>query len=86
MSPLPKLLWLKEEEPDVFRQAHRFVSVKDYVLYRLYGDYVTDHSLASATGLFRLDTLDWDEDVLSLLGIGRERRLVWFQPRTFCKE
>ncbi|WP_339173061.1 gluconokinase [Anoxybacillus sp. FSL W8-1294] len=78
MSPLVKLLWLKEEQPDVFRNARRFVSVKDYVLYRLYGNYVTDHSLASATGLFNLATLDWDEDVLSFLGIGREHlpRLV----------
>ncbi|WP_445612422.1 gluconokinase [Geobacillus sp. YF-1] len=82
MSPLPKLLWLKEKQPDVFRQARWFVSVKDYVLYRLYGDYIADHSLASATGLFRLDTLDWDEDVLSFLGISRERlpRLV---PTTY---
>ncbi|MBW7644129.1 xylulokinase [Geobacillus thermoleovorans] len=78
MSPLPKLLWLKEKQPDVFRQARWFVSVKDYVLYRLYGDYIADHSLASATGLFRLDTLDWDEGVLSFLGISREQlpRLV----------
>jgi gluconokinase len=71
MSPLPKLLWLKEEQPDVFRQEHKFVSIKEYVLYRLYGQYVVDYSIASATGLFRLDTLDWDADVLQLLGITR---------------
>uniref|UniRef100_C5DAH9 Xylulose kinase n=1 Tax=Geobacillus sp. (strain WCH70) TaxID=471223 RepID=C5DAH9_GEOSW len=71
MSPLPKLLWLKEEQPDLFRQAHKFVSMKEYVLYRLYGQYVVDYSIASATGLFRLDTLDWDADVLEFLGITR---------------
>ncbi|BAD76226.1 gluconokinase [Geobacillus kaustophilus HTA426] len=78
MSPLAKLLWLREERPDVFHQAHRFVSVKDYVLYRLYGDYVADHSMASATGLFQLDTLDWDEEALALVGIRRDQlpRLV----------
>ncbi|MBA2876128.1 gluconokinase [Thermaerobacillus caldiproteolyticus] len=72
MSPLPKLLWLKEEMPELFRKAYKFVSIKEYVLYRLYSQYVVDYSIASATGLFRLDTLDWDVDVLHLLGITRE--------------
>jgi gluconokinase len=71
MSPLPKLLWMKEEMPELFDKVHKFVSIKEYVLYQLYSQYVVDYSIASATGLFRLDTLDWDIDVLSLLGITR---------------
>ncbi|WP_152642881.1 gluconokinase [Bacillus alveayuensis] len=71
MSPLPKLLWFKEKMPELLDKAYKFVSIKEYVLYRLYGQYVVDYSIASATGLFRLDTLDWDADVLRLLGITR---------------
>jgi gluconokinase len=71
MSPLPKLLWMKGEMSELFDKTHKFVSIKEYVLYQLYSQYVVDYSIASATGLFRLDTLDWDMDVLNLLGITR---------------
>jgi gluconokinase len=71
MSPLPKLLWFKESMPELFDKADKFVSIKEYVLYRLYDQYVVDYSIASATGLFCLDTLDWDAEVLRLLGISK---------------
>ena len=50
MSPLTKLLWFKEEDPETYDAAARWVSVKEYVLSRLFGEYVVDHSIASATG------------------------------------
>src|ERR1700733_4249372 len=51
MSPLCKLLWLKAEEPDLFQRGVRFISIKEYIWWRLFGKYQVDHSLASATGL-----------------------------------
>ncbi|WP_028401142.1 gluconokinase [Ectobacillus panaciterrae] len=72
MSPLPKLLWMKEEAPELFQRAYKFISIKEYVQYQLYSTYIVDHSIASATGLLRLDTLDWDEEVLQLVGISRD--------------
>ncbi|MFC5702010.1 gluconokinase [Cohnella faecalis] len=82
MSPLSKLLWLRNDRPDVFRDAVKFVSIKEYVLFKLFGEYVIDHSIASATGLFNLNALDWDEEALSVAGVGPERlsRLV---PTTY---
>jgi gluconokinase len=73
MSPLIKLLWLRHERPQVWRHARRFIGIKEYVLRRLCGEYVVDHSIASATGLFNLETLDWDEDALQLAGIDASR-------------
>lgn len=69
MSPLTKLLWLKEEQPAVYQSAHKFISIKEYILYHLYGEWVVDVSVASATGLFNLETMDWDQDVLHLLDL-----------------
>ncbi|MDU6764478.1 MAG: gluconokinase, partial [Staphylococcus sp.] len=40
-----------------------------YIFYQLYGEYVIDHSMASATGMFNLQQLDWDQEALELLGI-----------------
>jgi gluconokinase len=69
MSPLIKLLWLRHEQPDIWQRARRFIGIKEFVLRRLCGEYVVDHSIASATGLFNLETLDWDAGALALVGI-----------------
>ena len=64
-----KLAWLAETQPDLFRQAERFVSFADY----LRGRPVTSASIASGTGLLDLTTSRWDEELLAALGIAEER-------------
>lgn len=71
MSPLVKLVWLKSERPELFKPEHKFISIKEYVFYRLFGHYVVDYSIASATGLFNLHSLDWDEEAIKLAGVKR---------------
>jgi gluconokinase len=73
MSPLAKLLWFREEDATTFRRAAKWVSVKEYVLFRLFGEFLVDHSIASATGLFNLERLDWDGGALDLLELGEDR-------------
>ena len=73
MSPLCKLLWLKAEEPALFRKAARFIGIKEYVMQRLFGEAVVDSSVASATGLLSLDSLQWDEAVLDFIGLTADR-------------
>jgi gluconokinase len=71
MAPLPKLVWFREVEPRTFAAARRWVGIKEYVIARLTGEWVTDISIASATGLLELSRLDWDEQALELAGIER---------------
>jgi gluconokinase len=73
MTPLCKLLWLRENEPDLFMRAYKFVGVKEYVWFRLTGEWEIDHSLATATGMLDLHTLDWNELALETAGITAER-------------
>lgn len=73
MAPLSKLRWLKAEHPDIFEQTAKFVSIKEYVFYRLTGRFVVDHSIASATGLFNLKQRDWDAEALMVAGVTRDR-------------
>lgn len=81
MSPLVKLLWLRDEKPEVFQRAAKFISIKEYILYRWYQQYVVDYSIANASGLFNIHTLDWDEEALNLAGI-TPRRLSQLVPTT----
>jgi gluconokinase len=76
MSPLSKLLWLREKEPVIFRRAARFISIKEYIWWNLFGVYEVDHSIASATGLLDIHTLKWFQESLDLAGIGVERLSV----------
>lgn len=71
--PLAKLLWLREERRDIFDRAARFVSIKEYVLAPLVGDWIVDHSMASATGLLDITKRCWSEAALAAAGIDASR-------------
>lgn len=73
MSPLCKLLWLRAERPELFQRAARFIGIKEYIWWRLFGKYQVDHGIASATGLLDIRLRDWYPEALELAGIGRER-------------
>lgn len=73
MSPLVKLCWLRHAQPALFARAARFVGIKEYVCFRLFGGWFVDHSIASATGLLNLEALDWDEGALAVAGVTREQ-------------
>ena len=81
MSPLPKLMWMREENPNIFERAVRFISIKEYVLYQLLNHFVVDYSIASATGLLNLERLQWDETALATAGI-RAEQLSQLVPTT----
>lgn len=63
MSPWLKWLWLKQAAN---RSVDRPVGLKEYLLYRLTGKWVTDYSTAAATGFLNQATLQWDEAALRI--------------------
>ncbi|NLB20360.1 MAG: gluconokinase [Clostridium sp.] len=73
MTPLYKLMWIRDKEPEIFEKAHKFISMKEYLLYKMTNEFAIDHSMASATGMFDLKTLDWNELALSEIGIKKDR-------------
>jgi gluconokinase len=73
MSPLPKLLWFHDQEPRLFEQVGHWVGIKDYVLARLCAALVTDHSMASGSGLLDIHQLRWDDEALSVARITAEQ-------------
>jgi len=73
MSPLSKLIWMREEKPNIFKQAKQFVGIKGYIFHKLFGKHVVDYSIASATGLFNIHTLDWDDEALETAHITRNQ-------------
>ncbi len=68
-----KFAWLREQLPETFAAAERFLSFSDYLYGALLGETKTSLSMASGTGLLDLDALAWDERLLELLGLAPER-------------
>ncbi len=77
--PLAKIPWLMEQRN--LPPATRFVSIKEYVLFQLTGEWIVDWSVASATGLFDIHTQQWDPDALALAGIDSARLSAPASPR-----
>lgn len=69
MSPLCKLIWIRENDPVLFKKAFKFISVKEYIWHRLFHVFECDHSIGSCTGLMDANQLIWAEKALSVAGI-----------------
>lgn len=66
---LCKLLWLKENEPEVFAKTVRWLNVAEYVAFCLSGEQATDYSLASRTLALNIQTRRWADEVLTAAGV-----------------
>lgn len=69
MSPLTKLMWFVEQQPALAERVRWWAGIKEYVLLRLCGTLVVDHSVASGTGLMDVSRMAWDDEALRLAGI-----------------
>jgi xylulokinase len=65
----PKIVWLREEEPDNFGRISHVLLPKDYVRLQLTGEYATDASDAAGTLLLDMRTRDWSDEILDALEI-----------------
>jgi gluconokinase len=83
-SPLTKLLWFKKHEPCLFQCAYKFISAKEYVWHALTGAYQVDSSMASGTGLMNLKSLQWDTEILDLLGLRLDQLSSIVSPDYHC--
>ncbi|HHX09046.1 MAG TPA: xylulokinase [Chloroflexi bacterium] len=72
----PKILWVAENEPEVYARARHVLLPKDYIRYKLTGEFAMDKADGSGTVLFDIKTRDWSDEILASLDIPRE----WMPP------
>ncbi len=68
-----KIMWLKNNEPDIFASADKFISTVEYMNMKLCGRCVIDETNAAMRQLFNIGTRRWDSDILSFIGITEDR-------------
>ncbi len=66
---LPKLLWVRDNEPEAFERVRRVLLPKDYIRYRLTGEYASDVSDASGTAMFDVVMRKWSHRMIEQLGL-----------------
>jgi xylulokinase len=75
-----KLLWLRENEPQVFARAWKFMLVQDFLIYRMTGRAVTDGSVACTSALYDIRNHVWWPEMLAAVGVEAERLPEIIQP------
>ena len=70
---IPKILWVKEERPEIWENTFKLLDCKEYILHKITGRFVTDWHGASMYFLFDPRTRMWCDEVCQVLGIPRER-------------
>ncbi|MCC6613439.1 MAG: FGGY-family carbohydrate kinase [Anaerolineae bacterium] len=69
----PKLIWLREQQPDVYRAAHRFLDATGYIVHRLTGVFSCDFTQAYGYHCFDIRKERWDERAADVLQIPLEK-------------
>ena len=70
---LQKLMWVRDNEPDIYRRTYKTLNAKDYIVLRLTGRFLTEPSDASSNACVDLETLSWSERIVDLSGIDGEK-------------
>lgn len=66
-----RLLWMKENEPEILARTDKWLLIEDFVNFMLCGRYATDHSMASTTLLFDQRERVWSDEMIEIAGIDR---------------
>lgn len=73
MTPLCKIVWLREHAQDIYSRTAKFISIKEYIWFRLFSKFEVDYSIASATGMMNISGLAWHNDSLITAGIRKDQ-------------
>jgi xylulokinase len=66
---LPKILWLKDNEPDAYARTWKYLQVNGFINYRLIGEVSCDRVHASLTGLYDIHAKTWSTEICNTLGL-----------------
>jgi xylulokinase len=74
----PKILWLKEERPELFARTAMVLTSTSYLVWKLTGEYVIDHyTAANFSPLYDVNRLDWTVELADFITLDRLPRLMW---------
>lgn len=79
-----KMTWIRKERPDLYKKIYKFLVVPDYLIYLLTGNLCTDYTYGSRSNLMNIRTCRWDDELLSLFEVEKEKLCPLVEPGTIC--
>ena len=76
---LPKILWLRNNKPDIFARTYKFLMGQDYLLFKLTNQFFTDHTMAAGTLMYDVKKLGWSKEIIERFNIPEEKlpKIKW---------
>lgn len=62
-----RLMWIKRHQPDIYKKVSKLTMLSDWILYKLSGEFATDYSIASSSGLLNISRRTWSEKIIGIL-------------------
>lgn len=78
--PASKILWVKNNEPDIFNKTDKFLLIEDYFIYRLTGKFVSEGSLLCSTVYWNIMTKKWWQEMLDYLQVDQKKLPEIMEP------
>jgi xylulokinase/glycerol kinase len=75
-----KMSWIHKNQPKLYENAHKLVVVSDYLIFVMTNQLVTDHTYGSRSLLMNIKTREWDEELLRIWDIDREKLCDLIKP------
>ena len=73
MFPLVKIMWMRDNLPEIYDRAYKFLQCKDYLTFKLTGNPATEYTEASMTGFLNIHKRKWDSEILTLFDIDEDK-------------
>ena len=67
-----KMMWYRDNEPEMFKNIHKVIGTKDFINYKLTGNMVTDYSYASGCGVYDLVNWEYSESMIGASGLPKD--------------
>ena len=79
---IQKLMWVRDNEPEIYEQTYKTLNAKDFIVYRLTGKFYTEYSDGNSNGCLDINKFQWSEEILSYADIDPDK-LPELKPSTF---
>jgi xylulokinase len=79
---IQKLMWVRDNEPEIYEQTYKTLNAKDFIVFRLTGKFYTEYSDGNSNGCFDLVNLKWSDQIIEYAGIDPDK-LPELKPSTF---
>ena len=70
---LQKLMWVRDNEPDIYKATYKTLNAKDYIVFRLTGKFFTEPTDATSNACIDLHTLQWSQRIVEIAGIDMDK-------------